>query len=97
MALGFGRQRPEAVFVRPKTARSRPMNPTATDARAVAGPGGRERARHFAGPGPGCGLGAACARAERWAELAFAGFWAKKVTMSPRADFVFSFSKKIEK
>ena len=26
------------------------------------GPGGSERARRFAGPGPGCGLGAACAR-----------------------------------
>ena len=60
MGLGFGRTRPAAIFVRPKTTRSRPMNPTATDARAVAGPGGRERARHFAGPGPGCGLGAAC-------------------------------------
>ena len=37
-------------------------------------PGGRARQRDFAGPGPGCGLGAACARAERWAEPAFAGF-----------------------
>ena len=34
----------------------------------LAGPGGREGARHFAGPGPGCGLGAACAREDSWAE-----------------------------
>ena len=32
-------------------------------------PGGSARQRHIAGPGPGCGLGAACARGERRAEL----------------------------
>ena len=32
------------------------------------GPGGSERARRFAGPGPGCGLGAACAREASRAE-----------------------------
>ena len=34
----------------------------------LAGPGGRRRARRFAGPGPGCGLGAACAREASRAE-----------------------------
>jgi hypothetical protein len=33
-----------------------------------AGPGGRKRARRFAGPGPGCGLGAAYAREASRAE-----------------------------
>jgi len=74
-----------AFFVRPKTARSRPMNPTATDARAVAGPGGRERARHFAGLGPGCGLGAACAGADRWAAAARAAGWAARMGELGRA------------
>ena len=32
------------------------------------GPGGREGAARFAGPGPGCGLGAACAREASRAE-----------------------------
>ena len=32
------------------------------------GPGGRAGARDFAGLGPGCGLGAACARERKWAE-----------------------------
>jgi hypothetical protein len=34
----------------------------------LAGPGGRKRARRFAGLGPGCGLGAACAREASRAE-----------------------------
>jgi len=35
----------------------------------TSGPGGGSAPRQFAGPGPGCGLGAACARGERRAEL----------------------------
>ena len=35
----------------------------------TSGPGGGSAPWQFAGPGPGCGLGAACARGERRAEL----------------------------
>ena len=50
------------------------------------GPGGRPGAWDFAGPGPGCGLGAACAREEKRAEP-FLRFWAE--TEKNKSSFAF--------
>ena len=62
------RARPRAGFCSPyPRARPSDQNQRRRSNRAVTGPGGRERARHFAGPGPGCGLGTACTRANSWA------------------------------
>jgi len=60
----------------------------------ASGPGGGSAPRHFAGPGPGCGLGAACARGERRAELASAVFGLPRVKSEP--SFVFSFPRKLK-
>ena len=86
MRLGFPREHVAAGFYSERNARVAVGSGRMAEierASVVAQAG----ARSFAGPGPRCGLGVACARAKRWAEQAFAGFWAKIVTMSPRADF----------
>ena len=70
--------------------------PTAMDPRAIAGPGGREGARHFAGPGLGCGLGAACAREDSWAEPVSARLGPRRAEMKEgRNKFSYYFSRAI--
>ena len=75
MTLGFCPGRAASAFLFERNGRATvECDPTAVLDRADRGPGGRAHRCDIAGPGPSCGLGAACARAVSWAELAFAGF-----------------------
>jgi len=71
--LGLADHGRGAGFVHPKTPRSRPIGSNgARCSGRRCGPGGRARSTSFAGPGLGCGLGAAGRRAKEvgWAVLA---------------------------
>jgi hypothetical protein len=69
MARVFPGQRRLVAFDQLKRPLGRRIKTDGRDAMGqLAGPGGRKRARHFAGLGPGCGLGATCAREASRAE-----------------------------
>jgi len=68
MTLGFCPGRAASAFLFEQNGRATVgCDPTAVLDRADRGPGGRAHGRGFAGPGPGCGLGAAARVENRWA------------------------------